>query len=67
MMYGPIVIGGPCELCGSFHAGQTCEQYQESTRRAIKRLLRGIDIHSGQKIPNCWAGVPTLGKSDAPR
>lgn len=37
-----IIIGGPCELCGFRHPGETCEEYREHMQRAARRIAKAI-------------------------
>jgi hypothetical protein len=36
--YGPIIIGGPCRLCGRPSHGGTCESAELAEKATIKRL-----------------------------
>lgn len=42
-MYSPVVLGGPCRLCGRpNHMPLNCEQAQEENNAAIKRIVDKI-------------------------
>lgn len=44
-MYGPIRIGGPCEICGQEnHFGRSCEQYKAEQQATIMRIVEAMNL-----------------------